>query len=65
MTARCAFRMADVERALKAARKVGLPVYGIRPDGTVLVGENPEDGPPTVEQADHNAETSRWEDEEA
>jgi hypothetical protein len=52
-------------RAIKAARKAGLYVTGIRPDGTLILGEKPgADIPTTAPDAD-NAESSKWEDVEA
>jgi hypothetical protein len=35
------FTQAAVRRAIAAARKEGLHVIAIRPDGTVVVGESP------------------------
>jgi hypothetical protein len=45
MTARARFSQADVERAMRAAEKVGLPVARVRicPDGSIeLVAGQPE-----------------------
>ena len=39
MTRALPFTQAKVTRAISAARKAGLRVIGIRPDGTVLVQE--------------------------
>lgn len=39
MTARAPFTEAQIRRAIKAARKEGLPIAGVRPDGTVVIGE--------------------------
>lgn len=65
MTARAAFTQQTVRKAIAAARKEGLHVYGIRPDGTVMVGENPPlHGEAPLEQAE-NAETSKWSEVEA
>jgi hypothetical protein len=44
MTKRVAFTQAQVRRTIQAARREGLRVAGIKPDGTVVVydgGENP------------------------
>lgn len=41
MTARIPFTQAIVRRAIAAARKEGLHVLCIRPDGSVVVGETP------------------------
>lgn len=65
MTARLPFTQASVRRAVKAARKEGLYVLGIRPDGTVIVGDKPAAGIPATPQTPDNAESSKWEDIEA
>jgi len=39
MTARAICTEAQIRRAIKAARKEGLPIAGVRPDGTVIIGE--------------------------
>jgi len=31
----------SIQRAIRAARKEGLHVLGVRPDGTILTGERP------------------------
>jgi hypothetical protein len=41
VTKQLLFTQAAVRRAIAAARKEGLHVLAIRPDGTVLVGETP------------------------
>lgn len=65
MSARAPFTQQTVRRAIAAARKEGLHVHGIRPDGTVIVGENPMPGfEPGIMPA-NNAEPSKWEDVEA
>jgi hypothetical protein len=40
MTRAIPFTKARLRRAIGAAREAGLRVTGIRPDGTLLVGEN-------------------------
>lgn len=39
MTARAPYTQAQIRRAIQAARKEGLPIAGVRPDGTVIIGE--------------------------
>lgn len=65
MTARAPFTQQTVRKAIKAARKEGLHVHGIRPDGTVIVGENPPADLPIKPIERDNAEPSKWEDVEA
>ena len=68
MTRRLPFSQASLRRAIAAARKEGLRVVGIRPDGTLItanVGENPfEDVAEFVPEAEIR-EPSRWEDVKA
>lgn len=47
------FRQADLERAIRAAQKAGLPIVGVRADGMVVVkndGDKPQKGelPPGI-----------------
>lgn len=39
MTARARYTQAQIRRAIQAAKKEGLPIAGVRPDGTVIIGE--------------------------
>jgi hypothetical protein len=59
MTARLPFTQSQVRRAIAAARKAGLRVVGIRPDGMVIVddGETSLYRPP-----DAPGVSSKWED---
>jgi hypothetical protein len=64
MTRRLPFTQASLCRAIKAARKEGLRVAGIRPDGTLIV----HDGAETIADGallDHHKTPSKWEDVEA
>jgi hypothetical protein len=61
MTRALPFTQASLRRAIEAARKAGLNVTGIRPDGTVIVRESTE----IVVDALSGRETdpiSKWED---
>jgi hypothetical protein len=40
LTTRLTFTQAGLRRAIKAARKEGLHIRGIRPDGTLIVAED-------------------------
>jgi hypothetical protein len=62
MSARLPFTQAKVTRAIAAAKKAGLRVTGIRPDGTVLVQEcDASIAPDEVERQDAPVGTS-WDD---
>ena len=65
MTKPLPFTQASIRRAVRAARREGLHVLGIRPDGTVIVGDNPNIGVPTLPPDLNNAPASKWEDIEA
>lgn len=63
MTARLPFTQAAVRRAISAARKEGLRVVEIKPDGTVVVSvDNPRT--PVLPEAPsvQNKPASEWED---
>lgn len=62
MTDRLPFTEASIRRAVKAARKEGLHVLGIKPDGTVILGEQPISVAALVPDS---APPSKWEDVEA
>jgi hypothetical protein len=64
MTRALPFTQASLRRAIEAARKSGLRVRGIRPDGTLIVHESTEaiaDDSPT----DQAEMSSKWEDVKA
>lgn len=65
MTARAPFTQATIRKAIKAARKEGLYVHGIRPDGTLVLGENPPLENALVLSSAQNVPPSKWEDVEA
>lgn len=52
MTRVISFTQASLRRAIEAARKAGLRVIGIRPDGTLLVeeGSSPQPNEKAVER---------------
>ena len=54
MTKRARVTQAEIARAIRAAKKEGLRIYGVRPDGTVLVAEP---------DAPVQAESSKWNDD--
>jgi len=42
MTRAIQFTQASLKRALEAARKAGYRVTGIKPDGTLIIDDNPQ-----------------------
>jgi hypothetical protein len=50
MTRAIPFTKARLRRAIEAAREAGLRVTGIRPDGTLIVDDNPQAPEKPVEQ---------------
>jgi hypothetical protein len=59
MTARLPFTQQSVRRAIAAARKEGLRVTEIRPDGTLVVQDGDAPVAP-LETQEHNDRASRW-----
>lgn len=59
MTTRLPFTQLSVRRAIAAARKEGLRVTEIRPDGTLVVQDVDAPVAP-LEPQEHNDRTSRW-----
>jgi hypothetical protein len=49
MTRAIPFTKARLRRAIEAARAAGLRVTGIRPDGTLIVDDNPQAADKAVE----------------
>lgn len=52
MTARAPYTEAQIRRAIKAARKEGLSIAGVRPDGTIIIGEPSTSLVPDQQQTD-------------
>ena len=68
MTQRLPFTQASLRRAIAAARKEGLRIAGIRPDGTVITaiaGENPPIELVGGAASGKSEAHSKWEDVEA
>ena len=63
MTRALPFTQASIRRAILAAQKAGLCVIGIKPDGTVLTGDNPL--VPAGSGRQDDAEPSKWADVQA
>lgn len=62
MTRALPFTQASLARAIRAVERAGRFVVGIRPDGTLLVGDKPVDVAALVRD---NASPSKWEDHRA
>lgn len=69
MTRALPFTQASLRRAIAAARKAGLRVAGIRPDGTLILSDEPcasaDDGLARLAPDGHPAAPSKWDDVEA
>lgn len=65
MTARAAYTQAQIRRAIQAARKEGLPIAAVRPDGTVIIGEAVGLNISETVPSGDDATSSKWEDVEA
>jgi hypothetical protein len=65
MTKRATFTQAQVRRSIQAARREGLRVTGIKPDGTVVVADCGENPPAPVDgliSSSEDADAVRWRD---
>lgn len=60
MTKALPFTEASLARAIRAVERAGRFVVGVRPDGTLIVGEKPIDLATLVPD---NAPPSKWEDQ--
>ena len=58
MTTRVICTEAQIRRAIRAAQKEGLPIAGMRPDGTIIFGEPVELVTGTVE--DQWSDPAKW-----
>jgi hypothetical protein len=64
MTRAFPFTQASLRRAIEAARKAGLSVTGIRPDGTLIVHEGTEAVADNF-STEQTETVSKWEDVKA
>jgi hypothetical protein len=67
MTHALSFTQHSLCRAIRAARKAGLRVTGIRPDGTLIVNDGDNSPPSVADDAPgpQGNPSSKWEDIEA
>jgi hypothetical protein len=67
VTRALSFTQASLQRAIKAARKAGLHVTGIRPDGTLILNDGDKSPDRVVHLVSDGQPTapSKWEDAEA
>jgi hypothetical protein len=59
------FTEASIARAIKGVERAGRFVIGVRPDGTLIVGDKPVDSTSIVPPVVQNAPASKWEDQRA
>ncbi|WP_338821603.1 hypothetical protein [Bradyrhizobium septentrionale] len=58
------FTEASLARAIKAVKRAGLHVIGVRPDGTVITSDHPIEVTSLIPQDGHNESVpSKWEDQ--
>lgn len=65
MTKALPFTVASLARAIKGVEQAGRFVVGVRPDGTLIVGDKPVDVTSLVPQIEQNQPASKWEDQRA
>jgi hypothetical protein len=65
MTQALPFTAAGLARAIRGAELAGKCVIGIRPDGTLVLGDKPVDTEAFAPPARQDARASKWEDQRA
>lgn len=65
MTKALPFTAAGLARAIKGAKQAGMHVIGVRPDGTLILGDKPVETASLVPPARQDAPASKWEDQRA
>ena len=63
MTKALPFTANGLARAIKGVELAGRFVVGVRPDGTLIVGDKPVDTASLVPQIAQDAPASKWEDQ--
>lgn len=65
MTRALPFTAASLARAIKGVERAGKIVIGVRPDGTLILGDKAVDIASLVPDARQDAPASKWEDQRA
>lgn len=65
MTKAIPFTAVSLARAIKGVELAGRFVIGVRPDGTLIVGDKPLETASMIPLESHNAPASKWEDQQA
>jgi hypothetical protein len=63
MTKPLPFTEASLARAIRGVERAGRFVVGVKPDGTVIVGDRPINVTFIIPEIDQNAPASKWEDQ--
>jgi hypothetical protein len=63
MTKALPFTAAGLARAIAGVRQAGMHVVGVRPDGTLIIGDKPVETASLVPQIAQDAPASKWEDQ--
>lgn len=65
MTKPLPFTKASMRRAIEAVESAGKFVVGVKPDGTLIVGENPLNASSLIPPNEQDRAPSKWEDVQA
>lgn len=60
-----AFTAASIARAIKGVERAGRFAVGVKPDGTLIIGNKPFETTSMVPMELHNDPASKWEDKGA
>jgi len=63
MTKALPFTELSLARAIRGVEKAGRFVVGVRPDGTLIVGDKPVNVASMVPQVEQDTPASKWEDQ--
>jgi hypothetical protein len=63
MTRPLPFTEASIARAIRGVERAGHFVVGVKPDGTLIVGDKPVDTASLIPADAHNVPASKWEDQ--
>ena len=65
MTKALPFTALSLARAIKGVELAGRYVIGVKPDGTLIVGDKPIETASMIPLESHNVPASKWEDQQA